>query len=130
MFDQVEIHKLVQSKDVEERKKAVEELKINFAIFNDKEETWDDLHRLTQDNNDNVRSSTAYAFVFCYSHIPVEYREQAWGDLHRLTQDKANNVRSGAAYTFKFCYPYIPEEYREQAWGDLHRLTQDNNDDV
>jgi hypothetical protein len=38
--DQAEIHRLMQSKDVEERKRAVEELNNNFAILKDKEQAW------------------------------------------------------------------------------------------
>jgi hypothetical protein len=41
--DQAEIHRLAQSEDVEERKRAVEELKNNFSILEDKEQAWEDL---------------------------------------------------------------------------------------
>ena len=44
MLDYVEIHRLALSEDAEERKRAVYELITNFAIFNDKEQAWDDLH--------------------------------------------------------------------------------------
>ena len=49
MVDQAEIHRFMQSDDVERRKRALEELKVNFANIKDKKQAWDDLIRLTQD---------------------------------------------------------------------------------
>nr|WAI00055.1 MAG: HEAT repeat domain-containing protein [Candidatus Methanoperedens sp.] len=115
---------------MEERKRAVEELKINFAILNDKEQAWDDLHMLTQDNKDDVRIGAANAFGSCYPHILEAYKNQAWDDLHMLTQDNKDDVRIGAANALGSCYPHIPEECKNQALDDLHMLTQDNNEDV
>ncbi len=95
-----------------------------------RKQAWDDLHRLTQDNNNDVRWGATDGLGACYSHIPVEYRKQAWDDLHRLTQDNDDYVRSNTADALGSCYSYIPLEHRKQAWDDLHRLTQDNNDSV
>ncbi len=70
MVDQAEIHRMARSEDVEERTRAVDKLKNNFAILVNKEQSWDDLHRLTQDNNDSVRWRAADAlgiFIFPYS---------------------------------------------------------------
>lgn len=92
MVNQVEIHRLVQSKDAEERKRAVEELKNNYSILKDKKQAWGDLHRLTKDKDDSVRSSAAVAFGSCYSHIPDTYKEQTWNDLYRLTKEKNSDL--------------------------------------
>ena len=128
MIDQVEIHRLVQSEDVEERRWVVVELKINFASLNDEKQAWDDLHRLTQDNDEYVRRHAADALGACYSHVPEGYKKQAWDDLHRLTQDNDEYVRKGAANSLGACYSHIPEEYKKQAWDDLIKLTQDKDD--
>jgi HEAT repeat protein/predicted amidohydrolase len=105
-------------------------LKINFAILNDKEQAWDDLHRLTQDKKASVRRSAAHALGTCYPQIPEEYKEHAWDDLIGLTQDKDDDVRMGAADSLGVCYSHIPEEYKKQAWDDLHRLMQDKDKNV
>jgi HEAT repeat protein len=112
VVDQAKIHRLVQSKDVEWRRRAAEELN-NFANLKDKEQAWNDLIRLTQDKYDYVRSRAAGTLGTCYSHLPVEYKKQAWDDLHRLTQDKYDYVRNGAAGTLGTCYSHLPVEYKK-----------------
>lgn len=107
MVDQAEIHRLVQSKDLKERKRAVEEVNNNFAIIKDKEQAWDDMIGLMQDEDFSVRWGAVRALVSCYSYIPEEYREQAWDDLHRLTLDNNDGVRSSAANALGAFYPYI-----------------------
>jgi HEAT repeat protein len=69
--DQAEIHRLAQSEDVEERRRAVEELRKNFAILKDKEQAWDDLHRLMQDKKSYVRWHATEFLGVCYSHLPA-----------------------------------------------------------
>jgi HEAT repeat protein len=130
VIDQVAIHRLVQSKDREERRRAVEILKINYYVLNDKKQAWDDLIRLTQDNNDYVRWSAADSLGSCYPHLPEEYKKQAWDDLHRLMQDNNDYVLVGAADSLGSCYSHLPEEYKKQAWDDLIRLVENNDDDV
>jgi len=106
------------------------ELKINFASLNDEKQAWDDLHRLTQDNDEYVRRHAADALGACYSHVPEGYKKQAWDDLIRLTQDKAEYVRWGAANSLGACYFHVPEGYKKQAWDDLLMLIQDKDDYV
>ncbi|MFZ3169618.1 MAG: HEAT repeat domain-containing protein [Candidatus Methanoperedens sp.] len=126
MADQAEIHRMARSEDVGERREAVNELNKNFAIIKDKEQAWDDLIWLMQDNIDSVRWVAANALGFCYSQIPEENKKQAWDDLHRLTQNNNDEVRRSAANALGSFYSQIPEENKKQAWDDLHRLTQDN----
>lgn len=83
-------------------------MKVCAFILKDKEQAWDALHLLTQDNNDEVRSRAAYALGVCYSYIPDEYRKQAWDDLHRLTQDNNEYVRSNATRALGACYLHTP----------------------
>lgn len=116
MEDQIEIHKLVQSKDVEERKRAAVKLTFNFAFLNDKEHAWDDLHRLTQDDDFSVRMNAAHAFG-SYSYIPDEYKKQAWDDLIGLAQSNNYVMQWGAVHALGSCYSHIPDEYKKQAWS-------------
>lgn len=125
MTDQVEIHRLMQSKDMRQRKRAVEELINNFAVLKDKVQAWDDLHRLTQDIDEFVRMGAANALGVCYSHIPEESKKQAWEDLHALTQDRNNYVRNSAANALGSSYSHISEDYKEKAWDDLISLRVD-----
>ncbi|MCD4800619.1 MAG: HEAT repeat domain-containing protein, partial [Methanococcoides sp.] len=96
-----------------------------FSHIPDKQQAWDDLHRLTEDSDNGVRWGTAYALGSAFSHIPD--KQQAWDDLHRLTEDSDNGVRWRAAEALGNEYSHIPNDYKQQAWNDLYRLTQDKD---
>lgn len=121
MVDQAEIHRMVRSEDVEERKRAVEKLKDNFAILEDKKQAWDDLHCLISDNDYYVKQRAVNALASAFSH--VHDKEQAWADLHKLTQDKDKWIREYALDTFIFTFHYVPNKH--EAYEDLHRLIND-----
>ena len=123
MVDQAEIHRKAMSGKIGERRDAVWQLRINFAILPDKEQAWKDLHRLTHDEDDFVRSGVADAFGTAFPHIPD--KEQAWKDLHQLTQDEDRGVLEDAAVALVFAFPHVPD--KEQAWEDLIRLIRDEN---
>ena len=122
MVDQTEIHGLVQNEYVNKRKRAVERLEINFAFLIDKEQAWDDLIGLMQDNNHRVRRNAAHALGSCYSHIPEEYKKQTLDDLHRLTQDDNNYVRLDAAGDLGSCYSY------ERTINEQERTTDEQHE--
>jgi len=61
VIDQSEIHRKTLSDEVEERRGAVKQLEANFAALPDREEAWNDLHRLTGDDDSYVRFDAAYA---------------------------------------------------------------------
>lgn len=62
MESQVEISRMIFSKDAEERKKAAEQFEVRFAYLPDKNLAWTDLHRLISDNDINVRWKAAYTY--------------------------------------------------------------------
>ena len=86
MIDQEEIHNQCLSDDPEERIKALKQLKYNFLLLPNKEQAWNDLHRLTSDDDSYVRSKAASALGSSFSQMPD--KEQAWNDLLKLTSDK------------------------------------------
>ena len=57
----------------------------------DKQQAWDDLHRLTSDEDIDVRSSAANALGPAFSEVPD--KQQAWDYLHRLTSHEDLYVR-------------------------------------
>jgi HEAT repeat protein len=57
----------------------------------DKQQVWNDLHRLTNDEDRSEKSSAAKALGFLFSQLPD--KQQAWSDLHRLTNDEKHYVR-------------------------------------
>ncbi len=97
MVDQAEIHRKVASGDVGERIDGVEQLRSNFADLPDKDEAWNDLVRLTGDEDRGVRWCAADGFGSAFPHIPD--KDAAWEDLHRLTGDEDSYVRAFANHS-------------------------------
>ena len=123
MVDQAEIHRKVVSGDIEERREAMRLLSDNFADLPDKKEAWEDLIRLTGDEDSNVLSGAAVSLGSAFPY--VSDKDGAWEDLIRLTQDKDGFVRFRAADAFGSAFPYVSD--KDGAWEDLIRLTQDND---
>jgi HEAT repeat protein len=97
LVDQEEIHNQCLSNDLERRKHALEKLNILFSSMPDKQQAWNDLHRLTSDENSHVKYGAARALGSAFSQVPD--KQQAWNDLHRLISDKNNNVRISSNYS-------------------------------
>ncbi|MCG7849928.1 MAG: HEAT repeat domain-containing protein [ANME-2 cluster archaeon] len=126
MVDQAEIHRKVASGDVRERREGVEQLRSNFVDLPDKDAAWQDLIRLTGDEDSIVRWHAVYALGSAFQHVPD--KDTAWEDLHRLTGDGDSNVRSLAADALGSTFQHVPDN--ESAWKDLHRLTRNEDSDV
>ena len=62
----------------------------------DKQQAWNDLIKLTNDKNSDVRYRAASALGSVFSYVPD--KQQAWNDLIKLTNDEDNDVRYKAAY--------------------------------
>ncbi|AKB47043.1 Flagellar motor rotation protein MotB [Methanosarcina sp. Kolksee] len=102
------------------------ELKNLFSLISDKQQAWNDLHRLTNDEDSSVRYRAGYAIGSVFSQVPD--KQQAWNDLHRLTNDKDRSVRWAAGSVLGSAFPQVPD--KQQAWNDLHRLTNDEDRSV
>lgn len=114
---------MAQSEDVDDRVNAVWELTNNFAILEDKDQAWDDLHKFTRDKNDYVRQRAAFALGSAYFYIPEKHKNHAWDDLHWLMQDAESRVRYGVAGAMSDIFAKVPD--KNQAWDDLMLLVHD-----
>jgi HEAT repeat protein/nucleoside phosphorylase len=130
LIDQEKIHNQCFSDDPEERRLALDKL-IDFSSMPDKQSAWIDLHRLTTDENRNVRFRAVEVLDSAFSQVPDEFKQQAWNDLVRLTTDEDRSIRSYTADTLGSAFSQVPYEFKQQAWNDLHRLANDakNNHD-
>ena len=61
MINQAEIHRKTMSSEIRERINAVNQILSNFAVLPDKKQAWDDLHRLTKDEDGYRRRGIAYS---------------------------------------------------------------------
>ncbi|MCK4735937.1 MAG: HEAT repeat domain-containing protein, partial [Methanophagales archaeon] len=117
MINQEEIHRKSISSEAEERKEAVNQLRINFVNLSAKEQAWTDLIRLAQDEDLSVKWCAVESLGSSFPHLPN--KEQAWADLHRLTQDEDRWVRVlalnslGRALIFEATEAETEEIFRE-----------------
>jgi len=123
LVGQEKIYNQCLSDDPKERIKALNKLKSNFSLLADKQQAWEDVHRLTSDQDLFVRSSAAEALYSVFSHLPD--KQQAWNDLIRLTIDQEFFVKSRAASVLGSVFSYVPD--KQQAWNDLIKLTSDKD---
>jgi HEAT repeat protein len=119
--DQAVIHEKCISKNAENREKAAELIGAHFSSLPNLDQAWQDLHRLTKDEDRDVRWSATEALGWAFSHVPDKHK--AWQDLCWLTNDEDNYVRGSAAYALGSAFSHVPD--KDQAWQDLHRLTRD-----
>jgi len=126
LIDQEEIHNQCLSDDPEKHIHALEELENSFSFMPDKQQAWNDLLRLTNDEDWHVRYRAANALVSSFSQVPD--KQQAWNDLHRLTNDKNSIVKYSAADALSSAFSQVPD--KQQAWNDLLRLTNDEDRNV
>jgi len=125
LVDQEEIHNQCLSVDPKERIHALEQLEEFFSLMPDKQQEWNDLLKLTNDEESSVRYRAAAVFHCIFSHIPDEHKQQAWNDFIRLIYDEESSVRYRAA-TFLYCiFSEIPD--KQQEWNDLLKLTNDED---
>lgn len=100
------------------RIQALDQLKSNFPSLPNREQAWDDLHRLTNDENISVRSKVASALWSIFSQIPD--KQQAWNDLQRLANDQDKDVRVYANHSlgrisiFKASQAEKEEDYKDE----------------
>lgn len=66
LIDQEKIHNQCLSEDPEEIIKALEQLKKNFSSLPNKEQAWNDLHRVTNDKRNRVRNAALYALYYVF----------------------------------------------------------------
>jgi hypothetical protein len=144
---------MASSKRIEDRESAAEALGSSFNILPDKDQGWQDLHRLAQDEDSDVRERAAYSMVTAFSQVPN--RVKAWEDLIKLTHDEDRNVNRKArealgkasSVTWKCLCRLTQEGYSHHGWivssalinafhhtpdkiqacQDLHRLAHDED---
>jgi len=68
-----------------------------FQYVPDRDRDWEDLHRLTGDEDHYVRWGAARGLGSAFQHVPD--KDEAWEDLHRLTEDEDNDVRVSANHS-------------------------------
>ncbi len=123
MIDQERVHNQYFSDEPKERIKALNQLKGNFPLLPDKQQSWSHLHGLVNDSDSDVRFQLANVLGSVFSQVPD--KEQAWGDLKKLMLDENSYVRREAAEALKTVLQHIPNEI--QVWDALHKLTFDED---
>ncbi len=123
MSSQAEIHEMISSTKAEDRKDAASALVSALALLPDKTQGWQDLLRLTQDQDSDVRMIAARALGFAFSLQPD--KDQRWQDLIRLSYDDKSIGQSEAIEVLGTVFGFVPN--KDQAWRDLFNLANDDN---
>ena len=130
LVDEEKIHNQCLSDDPKERIDALNKLRSFFSVIPDKQQAWNELHRLTNDKDTDVRSKAVSLLGSVFYQMPD--KQQAWNDLVRLTNRASWHTswseRSNAANVLSYVFSQVPD--KQQAWNDLHRLTNDEDSHV
>ena len=97
-----------------------------FSDVPDKQKAWNELIKLTNDEDCGVRRNAAFVLSSVFSYVPD--KKQAWNDLHKLANDEDCGVRAEVASALGSTFSDIPD--KQQAWNDLIKLTKDENGGV
>ncbi|MGV8127224.1 MAG: HEAT repeat domain-containing protein [Methanothrix sp.] len=123
-MSQAEIHKRASSRKAEERRSAARNLGSAFALLPDKEQGWQDLLKLAQDQDERVRHLGAMYLKFAF----LPDMERGWQDLLKLAQNQDISVRNAAARHLGSAFALLTD--KEQGWQDLLKLAQDQDSKV
>jgi len=136
VVDQDEIHMMVQSEDVQERKIALYKLHNNFSFFPDKKQAWGDLLELSYEVNSYMvdsynldyknRNVLADPLVSVFAQLTD--KEQAWKDLLEIAKDKHKEGRRSAVKALGSTFVHVTD--KDRAWKSLLELTKDEDREV
>ncbi|MBN2487860.1 MAG: HEAT repeat domain-containing protein [Methanosarcinaceae archaeon] len=126
MVDEAELHRMVHSEDLSERREAVKQLQNSFSILDDKKQAWKDLLELMKDKYLFVRVSAAGALGSAFAYVTD--KEQATKELQILTKDEDSDVRRNAAIALGSAFAHVTD--KEKVWEDLLKLTKDKDSSV
>jgi len=126
MVDQNEIHKLLFSNSLRKRLNTLTLVRYNFLLFPDKQQVWNDLAQLVNDQNEDVRYGAASILDLAFSH--VSDKQQAWNDLIKFSISEYDSVRSRASSVLGSVFSQVPD--KQQAWNELHKLANDQRSSV
>ncbi|MCK4797582.1 MAG: HEAT repeat domain-containing protein [Spirochaetes bacterium] len=108
---------------MDERWEAVEQLRLNFVDFPDKEEASNDLLALTKDKNYSVQERAAYAL--CSTFIHNINKEKVSKIILDILKDDYSNLRGMAINAFAPAFQHIMD--KEDAWKTLIELTKEGD---
>ena len=121
MTSQAEIHDLVYSEDINQRRKAATLIKEKFGREENREAAWKELIKLSQDGYSLVRLKATDAIISVFNQAPDKFQSQK--DLHKLAQDENSDVRLSTVGMLESVFGHVLN--KSQAQEDLHRFTQD-----
>ena len=129
-----DLHEKMKSSIKQERLDAITYLKhmshgdrqfIYFPLL-DLNQVWDDLHKLTSDQDSDVKKAVARTINSVFFSIPN--KDQALADLIRLISDQDSDVRWTAANTIGYVFSRVSD--KDKAWEDIIKLITEQDNDI
>lgn len=130
--NQDEIHKMAQSNVVDECLEAAKFFKENFKSLNNKEQAWQDMIQLMQNNDFEVRKIVSESLLPAFHFTDKVY---AWEKLMKY-MEKMNKqhidyfVLSYVIEVLGHGFRFLPSNSKKKAWQDLIQLSKDMNNNV
>lgn len=106
--DQEDIHNQCLSKNQKECIKALNQLRNNISSLANKQKTWNDLIKLTNNKDRWVKVEAVSTIGYAFPHMPD--KQKAWNDLIKLTNDEDSDVRSKAASAIGSAFFHVPDK--------------------
>jgi 2-polyprenyl-3-methyl-5-hydroxy-6-metoxy-1,4-benzoquinol methylase/HEAT repeat protein len=121
MASQENYHERLNSKSQDEIIRALRDLKFDFEHVPDKTKIQDDLHKLIDRDNDEIKREIINIFKYRFSLI-VD-KETAWSNLLKLTKNESKDVKEDAIEAIGDVIPYV--EGIEGKWDNFYQLILD-----
>ena len=134
MMNSNDLHEKMKSSIKQERLDAIAYLK--HMSYGDRQfiylpqldfnQVWEDLHKLTSDQDSDVKNAVAGTISSVFFCIPD--KDQALADLIRLISDQDSDVRWTAANTIGHVFSRISD--KNKAWEDIIKLIAVKDNDI
>jgi len=105
---------------------VVKNIRFALSYVIDKQETWNDLIKLTKDENNYVRWIVSETLGYAFLYTPDKVN--AWNDILKLSFNGDGRVKSGLVGSISTLFEFAPDKH--EAWNVLHRLSFDDDIDV
>ena len=130
--NQDEIHIMAQSNLVDDCLRAAKHFKENFESLPNKEQAWEDMIQLMQNNDFEVRKIVSESLLLACHFTDKVY---VWKKLMKYTGEMNEQhihdiVLSYVVEALGSCFRFLPNDSKKEAWEDLIQLSKDVNSNV
>ncbi len=121
MASQENYHERLNSQSQDEIIRALVDLDFHFEHVPDKTKIQDDLHKLIDSDNEEIKRKIIN--IFKYRSLFIVDKETEWSDLLKLTKSESKDVKEDAIEAIGDVIPYV--ERIDGKWDNFYQLILD-----